>query len=99
MRQFFASMSHRSRIAFAMGLLAIALAIGGVVWWIMHPPYGVLFGDLRESDAAEITTALSQMQVPYRLTDEGKTIMVPDQQVYGTRMKLVSSCGFSSRRR
>lgn len=90
MRQFFASMSSRSRIAFATGLLLIVCVVGAATWWIMHPPYGVLFGDLRESDAAEITNALSQMQVPYRLTDEGKTILVPDEQVYGTRMKLVS---------
>ena len=90
MRQFFASMSRRSRFAFAAGLLLIVCMIGGATWWIMHPPYGVLFGDLRESDAAEITTALSQMQVSYRLADEGRTILVPAEQVYGTRMKLVS---------
>jgi flagellar M-ring protein FliF len=90
MRLFFASMSQRSRIAFAMGLLLILCMIGGATWWIMHPPYGVLFSDLRESDAAEITTALSQMQVSWNLADEGKTILVPAEQVYETRMKLVS---------
>jgi flagellar M-ring protein FliF len=90
MRQFFASMSNRARIAFAVGILLIAGIVGVASWWIMHPPYGVLFRDLRESDAAEITTTLDQMQVPYRLADEGKTIMVPDAQVYETRMKLVS---------
>jgi flagellar M-ring protein FliF len=90
MRQFFASMYHRARIAFAIGILLIAGIVGAASWWIMHPPYGVLFRDLRETDAAEITTALDQMQVPYRLTDEGKTIMVPDAEVYETRMKLVS---------
>lgn len=90
MRQFFASMSRRSRIAFAAGLLLITLVAGGVTWWTMHPPYAVLFGDLRQSDAAEITSALGQMQVSYRLADEGKTILVPAEDVYGTRMKLVS---------
>jgi flagellar M-ring protein FliF len=90
MRQFFASMSHRARIAFAIGILLIAGIVGVASWWIMHPPYGVLFRDLRESDAAEITATLDQMQVPYHIADEGKTIMVPDAQVYETRMKLVS---------
>jgi flagellar M-ring protein FliF len=90
MRQFFASMSNRARIAFAVGILLIAGIVGVASWWIMHPPYGVLFRDLRESDAAEITASLDQMQVPYRIADEGKTIMVPDGQVYETRMKLVS---------
>ncbi|MEO7065600.1 MAG: flagellar basal-body MS-ring/collar protein FliF [Rhodanobacter sp.] len=90
MRQFFASMSLGSRIGFALGLLLIIGVIGGATWWIMHPAYGVLFGDLRESNAAEITTALDQMKVPYRLADEGKTIFIPAEQVYETRMKLVS---------
>jgi len=90
MRQFFASMSDRARLAFAAGVLLIAIVVGVAVWWIMHPPYGVLFRDLREADAAEITATLGQMQVPYRLTDEGKAILVPSEQVYETRMKLVS---------
>jgi flagellar M-ring protein FliF len=90
MRQFFASMSNRARIAFAIGIVLIAGVVGAASWWVMHPPYGVLFRDLRETDAAEITTTLDQMQMPYRLADEGKTILVPDGQVYETRMKLVS---------
>ena len=90
MRQFFTSMSQRSRVIFAACLLLIACVIGGATWWIMHPPYGVLFSGLREADAAEITTTLGQMQVPYHLADEGKTILVPAEQVYDTRMKLVS---------
>ncbi|GLQ86483.1 flagellar M-ring protein FliF [Dyella flagellata] len=83
-------MSQRARITFVIGIVLIAGIVGAASWWIMHPPYGVLFRDLRETDAAEISTALDQMQVPYRLADEGKTILVPDAQVYETRMKLVS---------
>ncbi|MBE1162737.1 flagellar M-ring protein FliF [Dyella sp. 7MK23] len=83
-------MSQRARISFALGILLIAGIVGAASWWIMHPPYGVLFRDLRESDAAEITAALDQMQTPYHLADDGKTILVPDAQVYETRMKLVS---------
>ncbi|XRD82102.1 flagellar M-ring protein FliF [Dyella acidisoli] len=83
-------MSQRTRMAFVIGLLLIAGIVGAASWWIMHPPYGVLFRDLRESDAAEISASLDQMQTPYRLADEGKTILVPEAQVYETRMKLVS---------
>lgn len=90
MQQFFSSMSQRARWMFAIGLIVIAAAVGGAMWWIMHPPYGVLFRDLRESDAAEITSTLGQLQVPYRIADEGKTILVPEEQVYDTRMKLVA---------
>jgi len=83
-------MSQRARIAFGAGLLLIACLVGVGLWWIAHPPYGVLYGNLREADAAEITATLGQMQVPYRLTDQGKVILVPSDQVYETRMQLVS---------
>lgn len=90
MRQFFASMSRGSRLAFLLGLLLIAGMIGGVVWWVMHPPYGVLYNELRMQEAAEVTSTLGQMQVPYRLSDQGKTVLVPADQVYDTRMKLAA---------
>ncbi|MBM7120922.1 flagellar basal-body MS-ring/collar protein FliF [Dyella kyungheensis] len=90
MKQFFAAMSRRARWAFAVGVIAIACIAGAATWWVTHPPYGLLFRDLREADAAEITAALTQMQTPYRLADDGKAILVPSEQVYDTRMKLVS---------
>lgn len=90
MRQFFASMSQRTRLMFIVGLCAIACITTAVGWWVSHPPYGLLFRDLREADAAEITATLTQMQVPYHLADDGKAIMVPADQVYDTRMKLVA---------
>src|ERR1700744_6358681 len=90
MSQFFSSMTLRARVAFGIGLLLIAVFVAASAWWVMHPPYGVLFRDLRDSDAAEISSTLGQMQVPYRLADEGKTILVPAESVYETRMKLIS---------
>jgi len=90
MPQFFSTMTMRARIAFGAGLLLIAALVGAGAWWVMHPPYGVLFRDLRDSDAAEISSTLGQLQVPYRLADEGKTILVPAESVYETRMKLIS---------
>lgn len=90
MPQFFSTMTTRARVAFGAGLLLIAALVGVGAWWVMHPPYGVLFRDLRDSDAAEISSTLGQLQVPYRLADEGKTILVPAESVYETRMKLIS---------
>lgn len=87
---FFRAMSARTRAAFVLCAGAIVIAGGALAWWAMHPPFGVLFRDLREADAAEITAALDQQQVPYRLADDGSTVLVPEERIYESRMKLVS---------
>ncbi|WP_243040895.1 flagellar basal-body MS-ring/collar protein FliF [Dyella sedimenti] len=90
MQQFLSNLSRRARMGFALGAFLIVGAGASIAWWAAHPDYGVLFRDLKDADAAEITSALGQMQVPYRLADEGHAILVPETQVYDTRMKLVS---------
>jgi flagellar M-ring protein FliF len=90
MQQFLSNLSRRARLGFVLGVLAIVGLGGAVAWWAAHPDYGVLFRDLKEADAAEITAALGQMQVPYHIADGGHSILVPDNVVYDTRMKLVS---------
>jgi flagellar M-ring protein FliF len=55
------------------------------------PRYQLLFGNLRETTAAEVTKSLAEWKVPYRFTDGGTGIEVPADQVYETRMKLVSA--------
>jgi flagellar M-ring protein FliF len=90
MQQFLSNLSRRARLGFVLGVLAIVGLGGAVAWWAAHPDYGVLFRDLKEADAAEITAALGQMQVPYHIADSGHSILVPENVVYDTRMKLVS---------
>jgi flagellar M-ring protein FliF len=90
MQQFLSSLSRRARAGFAMGAFVIVALGAATAWWVSHPDYGMLYRDLKDADAAEIAAALGQMQVPYRITDGGHSIMVPDSVVYDTRMKLVS---------
>ncbi|MGE0879182.1 MAG: flagellar basal-body MS-ring/collar protein FliF [Acidimicrobiia bacterium] len=47
-----------------------------------------LFSNLEASDASEITTKLSAQGVKYELRDGGKTIAVPQDQVYQLRLDL-----------
>lgn len=84
------SFRHRRMplIACCVALFALtALAF----WWIQKPGQQLLFGDLREADAAEIVQSLGEWKVPYEITDGGKAIRVPTDRVYETRMRLVSA--------
>ncbi|NBT74317.1 MAG: flagellar basal body M-ring protein FliF, partial [Betaproteobacteria bacterium] len=52
--------------------------------------YKVLFAGLEEKDAAAVVAALEQAKLPYKFTEGGGAIMVPDKVVYETRLKLAS---------
>lgn len=78
-----------ARNGIAAGLLLIVLVMGGLAWWIYRADYQVLFADLAPADAAAMTAELDKMKTPYQLGGEGRTILVPQDLVYKTRLKLM----------
>lgn len=51
----------------------------------------MLYSNLSDKDGGEIVTQLTQMNVPYRLSQNGAAIMVPDNQVHELRLKLAQA--------
>ncbi len=89
--EFLGGLSRSARTGLIAGAALIALGLTVALWWLFTPRYQLLFGNLRESAAAEITKSLADWKVPYRFTEGGTGIEVPADQVYDTRMKLVSA--------
>jgi flagellar M-ring protein FliF len=50
--------------------------------------YKVLFSNLNDPDAAAIVASLQQLNVPYKFSEGGGALMVPERNVYETRLKL-----------
>jgi len=78
-------------------IMAVLITLGMVVSLFLlirlavQPKYANLFTGLEPKDAGIIVEKLKSMNVPYRLTDEGKTVQVPESQVYEIRNELASS--------
>ncbi len=85
------SFSKLARTGLIIGGIVILLAMAAALWWVFSPSYQLLFGNLKETDAADVTKALAEWKVPYRFSSDGTAIEVPADQVYDTRMKLVSA--------
>ncbi|MBS0545789.1 MAG: flagellar M-ring protein FliF [Proteobacteria bacterium] len=85
------ALSQRQKIAAAAAIaLAIALIVGALLW-NRQPEYAVLFSNLEERDGGQIIAALQQQNVPYRMSDNGSAILVPQAAVHETRLKLAAN--------
>ncbi|MDC9580668.1 flagellar basal-body MS-ring/collar protein FliF [Xenorhabdus sp. PR6a] len=69
------------------GSAAIAIVVA-LFLWLRSPDYRVLYSNLSDKDGGEIVTQLTQMNVPYRFTENGSALMIPAEKVYETRLKL-----------
>ena len=88
--QWFSKTSTGQKFAF---LSAAGLAIAVVVvslMWALAPTYQYLFTNLDESDAALIVQSLKENNTPYKLVKGGTAIMIPEKDVYETRLDLAS---------
>ena len=73
-----------------LGCLVLALLVAAYLLFLRRP-YDVLFNNLRTMDAATIVAQLDKDKVPYRLEDEGTTILVPANVVDQTRLTIMSA--------
>lgn len=73
-------------------IIAVIMVVGAfaLVWWLYQPKYGVLFANLEQTDAAEITQRLKAMEVPFSLENGGTTIKVDEKTLNETRLGLAS---------
>ncbi|AHF75751.1 Flagellar M-ring protein [Sodalis praecaptivus] len=71
--------------------VAVAAAIALVValaLWAKSPDYRVLYSNLSDRDGGDIVTQLTQMNIPYRFSEQGTALLIPADKVHETRLKL-----------
>lgn len=78
-------------------IVASLVAVGIVVslfyfgQLVTRPAYAPLLTGLEPKDAGVVVEELKTLKVPYQIADQGKTVKVPETQVYETRIRLASS--------
>ena len=90
LQNLFKSISLAKRIA----LLTIAVgSVAGLVFlmnWAGKPEFLPLYSHLDANDAGVIISRLKDEKIPYRLSANGSTILIPQEFIYETRMNLAS---------
>jgi flagellar M-ring protein FliF len=84
----FRSLSLVQKVIGGMLLLAVAGGLLGLVFLEKKTDHQVLFSGLAQEDAAEVISRLKEQRIPYQLTGNGSTILVPADHVYETRLSL-----------
>lgn len=71
-------------------IAAVAVVVGGFAFMGMEstPNYAPLFTNLQPTDAGSITQQLTAAKIPYQLTDNGTTVMVPEADVNQERIAM-----------
>ncbi len=84
-------LTRRQRISVGAAVAGTIALMGTLVYFGSQTEYGVLFSDLKTTDAQAIIEQLKASNVPYRLSGGGATISVPSERVPELRLQMASS--------
>ncbi|MBI5206319.1 MAG: flagellar M-ring protein FliF [Candidatus Firestonebacteria bacterium] len=69
-------------------IVFVATILLTLSFWAKQPNYDTLFSRLSPEDASSIVEQLKNNKVPYKLTNSGTQILIPQENVYETRLDL-----------
>ena len=76
------------RILASVVFASVVIVLLAMSFWQASPSYTVLFANLQTDDAADVVDRLKTAGIPYKISGEGTTILIPDKSVAETRLTL-----------
>jgi flagellar M-ring protein FliF len=80
--------AQRIRLGLGIGLLLLVIVVGFMMG--NRTEYRTLYNGLTDKDGGAIVAQLTQMNVPYKYSEGGGSIMVPADRVHDARLRLAS---------
>lgn len=71
----------------AAGAATISI-LAGMIMWANAPEFRVMYSNINEADGGSIINELQKRNVPFKLSQDGKTLLVPSDQVNTLRLQL-----------
>lgn len=90
LKKFWNEIPDNKRWMWMSGLVLILGVTTFVLYLSFKPQYRVLYSDLALEDSAQITEALKSENIPFKLQQEGRRILVQSQVLYQTRLRMAS---------
>jgi len=90
LKEFIDGKSAGALIGLALGVVLILAGAALAAWHVLRAPQAALFSDLPQADSAEIAAKLEEWKTPHRFSEDGREILVAQDEVHALRMRLVS---------
>lgn len=91
MNEFWRNLSTSQRVGLLLGVgLIIALGLFSYSH-LTQQAFKPLLGEMREDDLQEATQKLTDLKVEHRLSADGTSILVPEEQIQDARLKLMGA--------
>jgi flagellar M-ring protein FliF len=80
--------SLQQKLLLGATVAVLLILFSALMFFLNEPDYSPLYANLSEDDAAKVIDHLAQQKIPYVIDDNGKTIKIPKENVYETRLVL-----------
>ncbi|MFP4016978.1 MAG: flagellar basal-body MS-ring/collar protein FliF [Halanaerobiales bacterium] len=87
-KELWGNLSRQARVIIGAAVVGVIALLIYMVAMTGATQYQVLFSNLDPTDANAIVQSLEESNTPYRLENEGRTILVPQDVVYQTRIEM-----------
>ncbi len=85
-----AKLDRAQRIRLGLGLALLVIVVLAGLLLGRQTEYRTLYNGLTDKDGGAIVAQLTQMNVPYKYSEGGGSILVPAERVHDTRLRLAS---------
>jgi len=79
------------RIPILVAALMIVAGLAAIITYSNKPNMAVLFGDMQPTEASKVVDTLKEKKIRYELADEGRTVKVPEADVYDLRLSFAAA--------
>jgi flagellar M-ring protein FliF len=87
----FKSLTPSKRLSIIIIAVITLVSMGAFVFFVNQKEYKTLFSNLSTEDAGKIVAGLQEKTIPYKLSANGESILVPAEDVSKLRLELASS--------
>jgi flagellar M-ring protein FliF len=89
-KQLQGKLSTQQQVTLGLAFAAVVGLIAGASWYLSTPEYRVLFTDMDAEEASQVEKRLTDQKVSYRLTNGGRDIEVPKEDIDRLRVSFSS---------